>query len=108
VLWFKCDDCGELTAHTEPYAPSTRDRRRAPVRTIPLSNQASVLLDVTLRRGDDVRSWTISSAEPDGWSCRLVMPTSVTVSNCSDADAVVAKEREWRAEIEAARADGWN
>jgi hypothetical protein len=64
------------------------------------------LLDVTLRRGDEVRRWTITSVA-DGWSCRLVTPNSVTVSRCGDGDAVGKKEREWRAEIDAARADGW-
>ena len=112
VLWFKCDDCGEVTPreNAEPYARPKRDRRRAPrkpVCTVPLSNQLSVLMNVTLRRGDDVRRWTINSA-PDGWSCRRVTPTSVTMSKCELGADVAAKEREWRAEIDAARADGWS
>jgi len=65
-----------------------------------------VLMDVTLRRDEDVRRWTLS-AQPDGWSCRLVTLTSVMVSSCGPGEAVAAKEREWRAEIEAARAEGW-
>jgi hypothetical protein len=113
VLWFKCDDCGEVTARQDarPYARPKRDRRREPRKpacaVAPFNHPGSVLMDVTLRRGDEVRRWTISS-ELDGWSCRLVTPTSVTVSRCGLGDAVVAKEREWRAEIEAARAEGWS
>jgi len=130
VLRLQCDDCGEVTVreHGEPYARPKRDRRREPRnrQAPPLTGQeppsparavaapvplftpvGAVLLDVTLRRGAEVRRWTISSDGPDGWSCRLVTTTSVTVSRCGTGEAVATKEREWRAEVEAARAAGW-
>jgi len=123
ALWLKCEDCGEVSAreHAELHARPKRDRRREPrersaqigerpnLRLISVASarrSGATLLDVTLRRGDSVRRWTITSGL-DGWSCRVVTPTSVTVSHCGDCDAVVAKEREWSAEIDAARADGW-
>ena len=81
---------------------------RATVRLMPLfTPPGAVLLDVTLRRGGQVQRWTISSDPPYGWSCRLVGANSVTVSGCGTVDAVTAKQREWRAEIGAARAEGW-
>jgi hypothetical protein len=76
--------------------------------SFPLFNPpGAVLLDVTLHRFDAVRRWTIHTAFPDGWSCRLLTGTSVRVSFCQTEDQVVAKQREWRAEIAAARAEGW-
>ena len=72
-----------------------------------LFTPGAVILDVTLRREAMVRRWTITSEPPDGWSCRFVDANSVTVSGCATVDAVTVKTREWRAEIEAARADGW-
>jgi len=124
ALWVKCEDCGEVSAraHAEPHARPKRDRRREPrdrsarigVRPIlrllgvPSARRSgATLLDVTLRRGDEVRRWTITLG-PDGWSCRIVTPNRVTVSRCGDGDAVVAKLREWSAEIDTARADGWS
>jgi hypothetical protein len=78
-------------------------------RIAPLFNPsgAVVVLDVTLHRCDAVRRWTIHTAFPDGWACRLMTETGVTVSFCKTEDEVVAKQREWRAEIAAARAEGW-
>ena len=66
-----------------------------------------VILDVTLRRDEAVRRWTISTAFPDDWTCQIVRGHSVDVSACATEDQVVDRQREWRAEIAAARADGW-
>jgi len=67
-----------------------------------------VLLDVTLIRDDDVRRWTVHSGiSPGEWRCRLVFPHSVTVFACSSKDEAAAQVREWQAEIEAAKAEGW-
>ena len=131
ALWVKCEDCGEVSAqeHAKAHARQKRDPRREPrarsgdasgpaariggrpnLRLVSVASaprSGATLLDVTLRRGGEVRRWTITS-ELDGWSCRVVRPNSVTVCRCGDGDAVVAMERQWSAEIEAARADGWS
>ena len=67
-----------------------------------------VLLDVILRRDGLVKRWTINTGDlPDYWSCRLLDANSVTVSACFTEAAVTARVREWEAQIDAARADGW-
>ena len=60
-----------------------------------------VLLDVTLRRDGQVRRWTINTGD------RLT-DNAVTVSGCFSEEEVSAKVREWKAQIFAARADGWS
>ena len=76
---------------------------------MPLFNPTgAVVLDVTLRRDREVRRWTISTQSPDGWSCRLVAESSVTVSACETNERMLAVHRAWLADIEAARADGWS
>ena len=67
----------------------------------------AVLLDVTLRRNGQVKRWTITTAFPDGWACRLTSADNVHASSCSTEDQIVTKQRDWRADINAARADGW-
>jgi hypothetical protein len=82
---------------------------RATVRLVPLfTPPGAVILDVTLRRDGAVRRWTINSEAPDGWSCRFVAEHSVTVSGCKSKEQMLATHREWLAEIEAGRADGWS
>ena len=65
-----------------------------------------VLLNVTLRRGDEFRQWSIRQRD-SGWDCRVLLPTSLTVSACETLDQALARKHEWEAEIVAARADGW-
>ena len=67
-----------------------------------------VLLDVVLRRNDDVRRWTIHAGIGDEWACRLVEPNSVTVFACCSTDEAVAKMRDWQGEIAAAMSEGWS
>jgi hypothetical protein len=82
---------------------------RATVRLMPLlTPPGAVILDVTLCRDGAVRRWTINSEATDGWSCRSVAEHSVTVSGCKSKEEMLAMHREWLAEIEVARADGWN
>ena len=65
-------------------------------------------LDVTLRRDAQVRRWTINTVDrPDYWSYRFVDGNSVTVSGCFSEAEVSTVMREWKAQIFAAKADGW-
>jgi len=48
----------------------------------------AIPLDVTLTRTGIFRRWTLNAGDlPDYWSCRLLSPTSVTVTACfTEAD----------------------
>jgi hypothetical protein len=75
----------------------------------PFKPPGAVLLDVTLRRAGLVRRWTIHTGDlPNYWACRLVSPNAVTVSACFTEAEAWARVQEWGAEIDAAKADGWN
>ena len=81
--------------------PDRRSAVREAQPTIP-----AALLNVILRRGDDFRQWSIRQRDI-GWDCRILSPTSASVSGCQTLDAAVAKRHAWELEIAAARADGW-
>jgi hypothetical protein len=66
----------------------------------------SVLLDVTLRREGAVRRWSIICWE-HGWRCTVHGPGTITATSCNNHERALAIKREWEAEIEAARLDGW-
>ena len=73
----------------------------------PIPTFSPVLLDVTLRRGDEIRQWSIHPRDI-GWDCRVLRPTSITVSGCDSLDQALTQKHEWEAEIIRARADGWS
>jgi hypothetical protein len=81
--------------------PDRRSEARETEPTIP-----AALLNVTLRRGDDFRQWSIRQRDI-GCDCRILSPTSVIVSGCRTVDAAVARKHAWELEIASARADGW-
>ena len=64
------------------------------------------LLDVTLRRDDRVRRWTITPWSM-GWTFRFVDSGTVTMSGYPTRELMESKRQEWQAEIAAAREDGW-
>ena len=67
----------------------------------------TVLLDVTLRRDDRKRHWTIS-AWSEGWRCRYIDQHRFSYANCPTKDGARAKRRAWESDIVAARAEGWS
>jgi hypothetical protein len=72
------------------------------------SSQGRLLLDVTLSRDGSFRRWIINAGElPDYWSCRLLTPTSVTVSACFTEADMTARVTAWNAQIAAAKTNGW-
>ena len=72
------------------------------------SPTGAILLDVTLRREGLVKRWTIHAGDlPDYWSCRFLDTNVVTVSGCFTEAEVTDKVREWKAQVDAAKADGW-
>jgi hypothetical protein len=65
------------------------------------------LLDVTLRRDDITRHWTIAPWST-GWRFQFSTAGEVTVGGCLTLQQAEARLREWEAEIVVARADGWS
>ena len=66
----------------------------------------TVLLDVTLRRDDHKRRWTISEWT-EGWRCQYLDEHRFSYANCPTKDGARAKQRGWEADIVAARTEGW-
>jgi hypothetical protein len=64
------------------------------------------LLDVTLRRNGLTRRWTITR-EDNNWSGRYSDHKFLSFTGCPTLASALAKKAEWEAEIEAAKADGW-
>jgi hypothetical protein len=88
-------------AHLE-RTPSPRYRTS---HSIP-SLRPAALLDVTLRRGDEFRQWSIRPRDI-GWDCRILGADSVIVSGCQTLNDAIVRKHDWEAEIVRARADGW-
>ena len=73
-----------------------------------LNPPEDVLLDVTLHREGLEKRWLVNAGDRLGdWCCRRVIPLAVIVRNHLTNEEVAATVRAWKAQIDAAKADGW-
>ena len=67
-----------------------------------------VTFSVALRKGDGIRTWEIRRDEGNGvTSYRVTSPGHAWMGGLQSPQDVERKRREFDAQIEAARADGW-
>ena len=66
-----------------------------------------LLFQVSLRRGDEQRSWEIRQNDGGFFAFRTVGPGNSYAGGLSTLEAVKAKRKQFEAEIEQARKDGW-
>lgn len=69
---------------------------------------AELTFSVVLRRADEIRTWEIRHDEGSGvTSYRVTLPGHTWMGGLQSPEDVERKRREFAAQIEAARADGW-
>jgi poly(3-hydroxybutyrate) depolymerase len=67
-----------------------------------------VTFSVVLRRGEEIRAWEIRRDDGSGvTSYRVTSPGHAWMGGLQSPEDVARKRREFDAQIEAARADGW-
>jgi hypothetical protein len=72
-----------------------------------MADELSVVLDVTLERGVELRRWSIR-ATPLGWECMYIATTAPARSHtCLTREAAEVQRARWQEEIDMARAKGW-
>lgn len=69
---------------------------------------SEVTFNVVLKRGDEIRTWEIRRDDGSGViSYRVTSPGHAWMGGLQSAEDVERKMREFDAQIEAARAEGW-
>lgn len=69
---------------------------------------SEVTFNVVLKRGDEIRTWEIRRDDGSGViSYRVTSPGHAWMGGLQSAEDVERKRREFDAQIEAARAEGW-
>ena len=67
-----------------------------------------VTFSIVLKRGDEIRTWEIRRDDGSGMiSYRVTSPGHAWMGGLQSAEDVERKRREFDAQIEAARAEGW-